>query len=128
MKMTRSSIFLLTAMLMSPAIAQTASYTCADASTATERAICASPELGRKDIVVSTYYDVLLRLKPAIPGMAYREFRDRLRNDQQQFLAARDACGADGACLNQRYDDRLTALRATTDHYGAVVFDRPADH
>ena len=128
MKLTRLSALLLGVMLTSPTIAQVASYTCANASTATERAICASPELGRKDIVVATYYQVLLHLKPAVAGMAYREFRDRLRDDQQRFLRTRDTCGANAACLNQRYDDRITALRATTDRYGAVVFDRSADH
>jgi hypothetical protein len=43
--------------------AQLARYTFGNASTATERTVCASPELvDRKDMVVATYCGFLLRL------------------------------------------------------------------
>jgi uncharacterized protein len=125
MKIAYMSTLLTSLLLIGPASAQVASYDCAKAATATEHAICASPSLGRKDVIVASYYDLLLHLKPAIPGMAYREFDDRLRGEQQQFLATRNACGADTACLEKHYDVRLAALRQTAVRYGAVVFDRP---
>jgi uncharacterized protein len=124
MKALRFNVLLAGFLLIGPAAAQVASYDCAKADTATEHVICASPSLGRKDVIVATYYDVLLHLKPATAGMAYREFDDMLRDQQRKFLVARDACGANTACLAQRYDERMTALRTTADRYGAVVFDR----
>jgi uncharacterized protein len=66
--------------------AQVASFDCR-ASRATERAITAAPMLGRKDITVTAYYDVLLRVKSAVSDMAYREFNDKLRNEQRRWLA-----------------------------------------
>lgn len=126
MKTARLNTLLASLLLIGPVAAQVASYDCADAATASEHAICASPPLGRKDVIVATYYDLLTHLKPAIAGMAYREFDDRLRDEQRQFLATRNACGANTRCLEKSYDDRLAALRKTADRNAAVVFDRPA--
>ncbi|RUL63437.1 DUF1311 domain-containing protein [Dyella dinghuensis] len=125
MKTARLNTLLASLLLIGPAAAQVASYDCANAATSTERAICASPSLGRKDVMVTTYYDLLLHLKPATAGMAYREFDDRLRNEQRQFLATRNACGANTSCLEKSYDDRLAVLRKTVGRNAAVVFDRP---
>lgn len=125
MKTARASVSLATLLLIGPAGAQVASYDCANATTAAEHTICASATLGRKDVTVASYYDLLLHLKPATAGMAYREFDDQLRNQQQQFLATRNACGGNARCLDARYDERIAALRKTADRYGAIVFDRP---
>jgi uncharacterized protein len=126
MKTAHLSALIAGFLLIGPVAAQVASYDCDKAVTPTERAICASPSLGRKDVIVASYYDLLLHLKPAVPGMAYREFNDALRDQQRQFLSMRDACGAKTSCLEQRYDERIAALRETADRYAAVVFDRPA--
>jgi uncharacterized protein len=126
MKTARVSTLLVSFLLIGPAAAQVAGYDCAIAATATEHAICASPSLGRKDVIVATYYDLLLHLKPAVAGMAYREFDDQLRDEQRQFLAARNACGANTSCLEKSYDDRLAALRKTADRNAGLVLDRPA--
>jgi uncharacterized protein len=127
MKALRLNTLLVSLLLIGPAAAQMASYDCANAATSTEHTICASPSLGRKDVIVATYYDLLLHLKPATAGMAYREFDDQLRDEQRQFLATRNACGANTNCLEQRYDDRLAVLRKTINRHAAVVFDRPAN-
>ena len=127
MKTARLGTLLVGLLLVGPATAQVASYDCAKAVTATEHAICASPSLGRKDVITATYYDLLLHLKPAVPGMAYREFDDHLRDEQRQFLLTRNACGADASCLEKSYDERIAALRKTTDRNAAVVFDRPVN-
>jgi uncharacterized protein len=126
MKTARLNTLLASLLLIGPAAAQVASYDCANATAATERAICASPSLGRKDVIVATYYDLLLNLKPATAGMAYREFDDRLRDEQRQFLVTRNACGANTNCLEKSYDVRLAVLRKTVDRNAAVVFDRPS--
>lgn len=108
--------------------AQVASFDCARASSATEKAICASPTLGRKDIVVATYYDLLLRLKPAAAGMAYREFDDSVREGQRKWLKeGRDACGGDASCLGKAYDGRIATLLKTFDGNAALTFGRTAD-
>jgi uncharacterized protein len=127
MKTASMSVWLVSLLLAGPASAQIASYDCTRAASAAEHAVCASSSLGAKDIMLATYYQLLLQLRPATPGMAYREFDDQLRSDQRQFLAARDACGANTSCLEKAYDDRLKVLRDTVGRYGAVVFDRPSN-
>ena len=103
--------------------AQVASFDCGKAATPTEHAICASPQLGRKDVIAATYYQLLLRLKPAVAGMAYREFYDNLRTQQAQWLRHdRDACGADTACLGRSYDQRIAALLKTYDDNAGLTF------
>lgn len=103
--------------------AQAASFDCGKAATPTERAICASPQLGRKDVIAATYFQLLLRLKPAVAGMAYREFYDNLRSQQAEWLRHdRDACGADAACLGRSYDLRIAALLKTFDDNAGLTF------
>jgi len=105
--------------------AQTASFDCTRAATVTERAICSSPSLGRQDVEVATYYRLLLRLKPAEAGMAYREFDDRLRDQQRQWIAdRRDACKSDVRCLGRAYDQRIQTLLKTFDDNAALTFTR----
>lgn len=108
--------------------AQVASFDCRKAATPAERAVCATPDLGRKDVVVSTYYELLLRLKPASGGMAYREFADRVRDEQRQWLRdGRDACAGNVACLGRAYDARLATLAKTLDDNAALTFGRTMD-
>lgn len=108
--------------------AQVASFDCARAATPTERAVCATPELGRKDVALATWYDALLRLKPAVSGMAFREFRDGIAQAQRQWLRSqRDACGSDVACLRRAYDARLDAVRKTFDGNAGLTYGRMID-
>ena len=108
--------------------AQAASFDCGKAATPTERAICASPQLSRKDVIAATYYQLLLRLKPAVTGMAYREFYDHVRTQQAQWLRHdRDACGADAACLDGAYDQRIAALLKTIDDNAGLTFGQKLD-
>jgi uncharacterized protein len=104
--------------------AQVASFDCAKASTRAEKAVCASPTLGAKDATLTAYFQLLLRLKPAAAGMAYREFDDTLRSDQRQWLKARDACEADAACLEHVYDRRISALLTSFDANARLTFGR----
>ncbi|WP_109127163.1 hypothetical protein [Dyella sp. C11] len=105
--------------------AQVASFDCAKASSPTERAICTSPVLGRKDVVMATYVQVLRQLKPAQAGMAYREFDDHLRVEQLQWLQqARNVCAGNVACLNRSYDQRIESLQKTLSANAALTFGR----
>jgi len=65
-----------------------ASFNCAKAATATEHAICGSPQLSALDGRLGDVYDQRVALDPG------------LRQIQRGWLAARNAgCGADRACL-----------------------------
>lgn len=107
----------------SVAHAQVASFDCGKASTRTEKAVCASPTLGAKDVTVANYFQLLLRLKPAVAGMAYREFDDTLRGDQRQWLQQdRNACQADVGCLDRVYDRRIDTLLKLFDANARLTF------
>jgi uncharacterized protein len=116
------SILLLTA--ASLAHAQVASFDCGKASTRAEKFVCTSRTLGAKDVTLASYFRLLLRLKPAVAGMAYREFDDMLRSDQRQWLNERDACEADAACLDHVYDRRIEALLTSFDANARLTFGR----
>ena len=117
---------LLSALLLAvagAAHAQVASFDCGKALTRTEKAVCASPTLGAKDVTVDAYFQLLLRLKPAVAGMAYREFDDTLRDDQRQWLQQeRDACQADASCLDRIYDRRIDTLLKLFDANAGLTF------
>ncbi|MEP3596137.1 MAG: hypothetical protein ABJN15_07510, partial [Parvibaculum sp.] len=76
------------------------SYDCAKASTRTERAICASPDLWAADRVMASLY------------FYYRDSDDAYRSkeflaSQRSWLARRDHCSDDTGCLTEQYTRRL---------------------
>jgi hypothetical protein len=108
--------------------AQVASFDCAKAATPTEHAICSTPSLGAKDVRMATYYEVLQHASPAVSGMAYREFRDNIHDEQTNWLKRqRDVCKRDASCLEQTYDQRIKALRDTLMKNVAVTYGRMCD-
>lgn len=95
------------ALLHGDAQAQGPSFACAKATSATEKAICANKDLARLD-----------RMSAA----AFRQLRTELAmseeeivDEQKEFLAQRDACGADVACLADRLKKRLSAIALEPD-------------
>jgi uncharacterized protein len=116
------SILLLAA--ASVAHAQVASFDCGKASTRAEKAVCESPTLGIKDVTLAAYFQLLVRLKPAVAGMAYREFDDTLHSNQRQWLKERDVCQADAACLDRVYDRRIDDLPKLFDASAGLTFGR----
>jgi uncharacterized protein len=106
--------------------AQVASFDCARAGTPTEKAICRRPSLGERDVRAAVYYELLMSARPAAEGMAYREFRDQLKAEQQQWLAQRDRCGSDEVCLSHGYDRRIDDLRRLAAQRLRVSFDDAA--
>ncbi|QXI31006.1 lysozyme inhibitor LprI family protein [Pseudomonas vanderleydeniana] len=99
------SMLLISGLLLgagSPAIA--ASFDCQKASTAVEKAICASPELSGLDSALGDYYSqAMAKLAP--------EPREALRSDQRAWLQTRNACAADptqlAGCLQPLLSQRV---------------------
>ena len=83
--------------------AQAASFDCAKARAADDKAVCASMALSDLDVKMATLFEVATHLV----GMGQRGM---LQDDQRQFLKERAACGADSACLTRAYDARIKVL------------------
>lgn len=77
---------------------------CGAATTATERAICASMLLSAQDITMSRLY---FRARGRLSGEALARFK----RTQSAWLARRNGCGRDAACLEAAYDARIGQLR-----------------
>ncbi len=85
--------------------AAAASFDCAKAASADEKAVCASCDLAQQDVRMATLYEVLTSLV----AMGQRgDIQDR----QRAFLKQRAACGADEACLSKAYVKRIDELQA----------------
>lgn len=79
------------------------SFSCGAARKPAERTICASPELATMDRQVA---DLYARLRTAgTPAQ-----REALRADQIRWMAKRDACRTNAACIETRMKERRAAL------------------
>ncbi|WP_446901485.1 lysozyme inhibitor LprI family protein [Burkholderia sp. YIM B11467] len=78
---------------------------CTQATSPTEKAVCASNDLHLDDGRLSAFYRKLSDALP--PGQ-----RTTLRTAQLGWLKTRDQCGADHGCLEQRYLSRIADLQA----------------
>lgn len=94
---------LLLAPLAAPAQGVSPSFDCARAGTPAEFAICASPTLAALDRALAGSY----RAARDRLGAAGRQ---RLLDDQRAWLARRDGCGGDPACLAGVMQSRIDAL------------------
>ena len=100
--MTRLALFVLA--LFAGSAHAAASFPCAKASNAPEKAICADPELAQLDEYLARYYR---GAREANPGAT-----DCFAADQRRWLTSvRNACEG-GACLKNAYLDRLAELDA----------------
>ena len=95
------------ALLLAPLTAQAASFDCAKAGTATEKAICRDPALSKQDEAVAAAYKAALTLWPAGNWATY------LRTEQRNWLKDRDGIckGGDIPCLKRDYALRLGYLQ-----------------
>lgn len=82
---------------------QAASFDCARAQAADEKAVCASMALSDLDVRMATLFEVASHLV----AMGQRGL---LQDDQRAFLKERASCGADAACLAGAYDARIRAI------------------
>ncbi|WP_454914681.1 lysozyme inhibitor LprI family protein [Xanthobacter sediminis] len=89
--------------LAGPAAA--ASFDCATARAADEKAVCASCDLEQLDVKMSTLYGVITKL------VAMGQ-RGDIQDAQRAWLSRRALCGGDAACLRQAYNARIQELEA----------------
>ena len=99
---------LLVLVLLAPMAAHAASFDCAKARTADEKAICRHRALNDADVRMATLFEVDGHLL-AMGG------RGALQAAQVDWLKARRRCGGDVACLTRRYDERLAELQRVFD-------------
>ncbi len=79
------------------------SFDCRKAASADERAICASADLAAIDRQLADAYSAAL---------ASADDATAIKAAQRQWIADRQSCGSDGACLAAAYDRRIAALTA----------------
>lgn len=91
-----------------PLAAHAASFDCAKARTADEKAICRYRALNDADVRMATLFEVDGHLL-AMGG------RGALQDTQVEWLKRRRGCGGDVACLTRRYDERLAELQRVFD-------------
>ena len=87
-----------------PTAALAASFDCAKARAADEKAICAYRPLNDQDVRLDLLYDIH-RHTLAMGG------RGALEDDQREWLRQRHQCRANRACLVRAYDQRVGALQ-----------------
>ena len=106
--MTRNALSLTTLLLLVLTAAGqpgwAASFDCAKAETADEKAICADRQLNDEDVEMSVLYT---QLRPFL-GMGAR---GDMEDEQVNWLKRRATCGDDRTCLSKAYQDRLRQLR-----------------
>lgn len=94
--------------LLGPVAAHAASFDCAKARAADEKAICRHRALNDADVRMATLFEVDGHLL-AMGG------RGALQDAQVAWLKDRRRCGGDVACLTRRYDARLAELQRVFD-------------
>jgi uncharacterized protein len=93
---------------LAPALAQAASFDCAKARTADEKAICAYRPLNDKDVRMAQLYEIN-RKTLAMGG------RGAMEDQQRAWLRDRNTCGGKRDCLDRSYDQRLGELERGLD-------------
>jgi uncharacterized protein len=85
--------------------ASAAGFDCSKASSADEKAVCASPSLSALDSEMTGLWYAYSRI-PMLMGSS----GDR-GDEAESFLARRHSCGADATCLHRAYADRIAQLK-----------------
>lgn len=80
------------------------SFACAKASSATEKAMCADPSIWAKDRAMQAVYSF-------IRGGVDKATQQKLAGVQREWIAARNECASDRACLHEIYDLRLAQFQ-----------------
>ena len=103
----RAIIGLSVAMWFGAACANAANFDCKKAMTEAEKTICGSPELSKLDKELAKAYREALKV----------DFdKTQFQIDHQNWLKRRDfgKCGAEVACLEERYQSRLAEINSRT--------------
>ncbi len=99
-------ILLAFALCLSPRLARAVPYApldCAKASSAADTTICKTYALGQDEARLAT----LLEVVTSLVAMGQR---GDIMDKQQQWLAVREACRSDMACLSHAYQSRIDEL------------------
>jgi uncharacterized protein len=96
---------ILCAIFLSVPHARAASFDCAKARAADERAVCASRPLSEMDVEMAVRFETLT-------GLVAMGTRGDMGDDQKTFLSQRRHCGADNACLTALYQARIAKLKS----------------
>ncbi|MDI4666419.1 hypothetical protein K9U40_19120 [Xanthobacter autotrophicus] len=101
------AVFAATFLALVPALAPAgaASFDCAGARAADEKAVCDSCDLAQLDVKMATLYGVLTKL------VAMGQ-RGMIQDAQRAWLAQRSTCGGDTGCLSGAYRTRIGQLEA----------------
>lgn len=101
----RAGAMLLALILYLPfGAAQAASFDCATATSAAEKAICDNRALNDQDVKMATLYEVLSHL------VAMGQ-RGELQDAQRAWLKGRAQCKGNVACLRTAYESRIHTLQ-----------------
>ena len=83
-----------------------ASFDCKKAKTETEKSICGSDELSKRDEQLAKAY------REALSRTAKAGAKQKLQREQREWPALRDArCHTNVSCLKSEYDDRIAQLK-----------------
>ena len=93
-----------TALVVAPGPADAASFDCARARSASERAICGNRSLEDRDVKMATLYSVVRQFQGGMGALA------AMRDRQSEWLGQRELCGANIACIRRSYDVRIAEL------------------
>jgi uncharacterized protein len=92
------------AMIALAGSAEAASFDCAKARSADEKAIGADRGLNDRDVKMTTMLGIA-------EGLVAMGSRGDMQDAQVVWLKARHACGADRLCLSKSYDDRIAVIQ-----------------
>jgi uncharacterized protein len=98
-----------------PAVAATPSFPCTGALSPTETVICADDSLAALDRALAAAYRNKFDGMPVESGNALEEVVRSLVVTQNAWLAHRNSCGADRACIRKAYQARIAGLNAAVD-------------
>jgi uncharacterized protein len=104
---------------VAPAAAANPSFPCTGNLSPTEKAICADDGLAALDVALAAAYKNKLA-NPGPQDYSLDDPRDAIPITQKAWLAHRNSCGPDKACIRNAYVIRTTALTA-----GANTKDTP---
>ncbi len=97
---------------LAPAGAAGPSFSCGGSLSPTEKAICADDGLAAQDVALTAAYQKALAALEPQSANSLDETRIGLTVTQRAWVAHRNACGADKACIGKAYRIRIGELTA----------------
>ncbi len=97
---------------LAPAGAASPSFSCTGSLSPAEKAICADDGLAAQDVALAAAYRKALAALESESANALDETRIGLTVTQKAWIAHRNACGTDKACIGRAYKIRIGTLTA----------------